>query len=185
VAVEDVEPAGGTVRAGEAVVVSTAAANRDPEVFDDAEELVLDRAENRHVAFGHGLHHCLGAQPARMELQEAVGSPHAEFPDLSPTCAWPSTPPTCRGGPAHSSAVRRSCCSAGGQHVVQDSRADVGHQIGELAEAHLDALPEVVGDHDSLLRRRGVVDEQLRAAAVALAAEGGDVAHGVLRVDRW
>ncbi|MHA6781510.1 cytochrome P450 [Pseudonocardia saturnea] len=82
IAVEDVELAGGTVRAGEAVVVSVAAANRDPEAFESPDELILDRAENRHVAFGHGLHHCLGAQLARMELQEAVGALLAEFPDL-------------------------------------------------------------------------------------------------------
>ncbi|GAA2553401.1 cytochrome P450 [Pseudonocardia hydrocarbonoxydans] len=82
IATEDVELAGGTVRAGDAVVVSVAAANRDPEAFENPDTLVLDRAENRHVAFGHGLHHCLGAQLARMELQEAVGSLLAAFPDL-------------------------------------------------------------------------------------------------------
>lgn len=82
IATEDVELAGGTVSAGEAVVVSVAAANRDPEVFESPDQLILDRAENRHVAFGHGLHHCLGAQLARMELQEAVGSLLTAFPDL-------------------------------------------------------------------------------------------------------
>lgn len=82
IAVEDVELAGGTVRAGEAVVVSVSAANRDPEVFESPDQLILDRAENRHIAFGHGLHHCLGAQLARMELQEAVGSLLTGFPDL-------------------------------------------------------------------------------------------------------
>jgi len=82
IATQDVELSGRTVRAGESVVVSVAAANRDPEVFDNAEDLVLDRAGNRHVGFGHGLHHCLGAQLARMELQEAVGSLLRAFPDL-------------------------------------------------------------------------------------------------------
>jgi cytochrome P450 len=82
IALEDVELSAGTVRAGDAVVVSFAAANRDPDVFESADELILDRAENRHIAFGHGLHHCLGAQLARMELQEAIGSLLTAFPDL-------------------------------------------------------------------------------------------------------
>jgi cytochrome P450 len=82
IATEDVELSGVTVRAGEAVVVAVHAANRDPAVFPDADELRLDRAENRHIAFGHGTHHCLGAQLARMELQEAIGGLLREFPDL-------------------------------------------------------------------------------------------------------
>jgi cytochrome P450 len=82
IATEDVELSGVTVRAGEAVVVSVHAANRDPEVFDDPDELVLDRAVNRHIGFGYGAHHCLGAQLARMELQEALGGLLREFPDL-------------------------------------------------------------------------------------------------------
>ncbi|MEN3269052.1 cytochrome P450 [Pseudonocardia sp.] len=82
IATEDVELSGVTVHAGEAVVVSVHAANRDPEVFEDPETLVLDRAVNRHIGFGYGVHHCLGAQLARMELQEAVGALLREFPDL-------------------------------------------------------------------------------------------------------
>ena len=82
IATEDVELSGVTVRAGEAVLVSVHAANRDPAVFPGGDELVLDRAENRHVGFGHGAHHCLGAQLARMELQEAIGGLLREFPDL-------------------------------------------------------------------------------------------------------
>jgi cytochrome P450 len=82
IATEDVELSGVTVRAGDAVLVSMPAANRDPHVFDEAGALVLDRATNPHVAFGHGVHHCLGAQLARMELQEALGGLLREFPDL-------------------------------------------------------------------------------------------------------
>ena len=82
IATEDVELSGVTVRAGEAVVVSVHAANRDPEVFDDPGTLLLDRAVNRHIGFGYGAHHCLGAQLARMELQEALGGLLREFPDL-------------------------------------------------------------------------------------------------------
>ncbi len=82
IALEDVELTGGTVRAGEAVLAAVAAANRDPDAFPDADLLDLAREENRHVAFGHGLHHCLGAQLARMELQEAVGTLLTGFPGL-------------------------------------------------------------------------------------------------------
>jgi Cytochrome P450 len=70
------------VRAGETVVVSLNAANRDPELFADAETLRLDRAANRHIAFGHGPHHCPGAAQARLELQEFLRVLLREFPDL-------------------------------------------------------------------------------------------------------
>jgi cytochrome P450 len=48
------------------------AANRDPEVFERADEVVLDRAINRHVAFGAGIHRCAGSNLARMELTVAL-----------------------------------------------------------------------------------------------------------------
>lgn len=63
-------------------MVAIHAANRDASVFDHADELDLHREHNHHIAFGHGAHHCLGAQLARMELQEAVGGLLREFPDL-------------------------------------------------------------------------------------------------------
>src|SRR6476646_717690 len=44
------------------------------------------------------------------------------------------------------------------EHLVEHAAADVGHEVGELAEAHLDALPEVVGDDHPLLRGGGVVE---------------------------
>ena len=63
-------------------MVSINAANRDPELFADAETLQLDRAKNHHIAFGHGPHHCPGAALARMELQEFLRGLLREFPDL-------------------------------------------------------------------------------------------------------
>jgi nocardicin N-oxygenase len=74
VAIEDVELAGVTIRAGEAVIASIGAANRDPEVFDRPDLLDVDRGDSQHLAFGYGVHHCLGAQLARMELQVAIGT---------------------------------------------------------------------------------------------------------------
>ncbi|MER5702484.1 cytochrome P450 [Micromonospora sp. NPDC002296] len=66
---EDVEIGGVLVRAGEPVVVSIPSANRDETVFPDADRLDLGREANPHIGFGHGVHHCVGAQLARMELQ--------------------------------------------------------------------------------------------------------------------
>ncbi|MGW7086722.1 cytochrome P450 [Streptomyces sp. NPDC054871] len=69
VATEDVIVAGQLVRAGETIVPSNNAANRDGEVFADPEEIDLRRRPNPHLAFHHGAHFCLGSQLARAELQ--------------------------------------------------------------------------------------------------------------------
>jgi len=82
VAVEDVELGGVTIRAGESVLVSMMAANRDPSVFVDGGEVDFHREANPHIAFGHGVHHCLGAPLARMELQVAIGTLFRRFPAL-------------------------------------------------------------------------------------------------------
>ncbi len=68
----DTEVAGCPMRAGDKVLMSFPAANRDPAVFDRASEVVLDRAANRHVAFGSGIHRCAGSNLARMELRVAI-----------------------------------------------------------------------------------------------------------------
>ena len=57
-----------TIRAGERAVALLGAANRDPAMFERADDLVLDRDPNPHLGFGAGLHFCLGAPLARMEL---------------------------------------------------------------------------------------------------------------------
>jgi cytochrome P450 len=71
-ATEDVEVGGVLVRAGEPVLVAVGAANRDAVRFTAPGELRFDRGETQHVGFGHGVHHCLGAPLARVELQEAL-----------------------------------------------------------------------------------------------------------------
>ena len=83
IATEDVELTGGTVHAGEAVLVSTVAANRDPEIFDHPEDLDLAREPGTHVAFGFGPHHCLGASLARMELQTVLTTLVTRVPTLA------------------------------------------------------------------------------------------------------
>ncbi|GIH09240.1 cytochrome P450 [Rhizocola hellebori] len=71
VATVDVELSGVVIAAGDAVLVSPQAANLDPAQFDDPGQLRLDRPDNQHMAFGAGMHHCLGAPLARMELRVA------------------------------------------------------------------------------------------------------------------
>jgi hypothetical protein len=60
------------VKPGNMVLLSFPAANRDPAVFPDADKVVLDRANNRHAAFGLGIHRCVGSNLARMELTVAI-----------------------------------------------------------------------------------------------------------------
>lgn len=66
------EVAGTAIMPGERLLVLLAAANRDPRVFDDPNDLRLDRAPNRHLEFGAGIHHCLGAALARAEAAIAL-----------------------------------------------------------------------------------------------------------------
>ena len=81
-AVAPVDIGGVTIPAGAQVIICLAAANRDSGQYADPDELDLDRAESRHLAFGHGIHHCLGAPLARMEGQLALGSLLRRFPEL-------------------------------------------------------------------------------------------------------
>ncbi|GAA3737961.1 cytochrome P450 [Streptomyces tremellae] len=81
-AAEDIEVGGVLVRRGEPVLVSLGSANRDPAKFEDPDTLRFDRPANQHLGFGHGVHHCLGAQLARMELQEALRALVTKVPQL-------------------------------------------------------------------------------------------------------
>ena len=81
-AVEDVQVGGVTISAGSQVVVGLAAANRDPARFTAPDDLDVDRPDQRHIAFGHGIHHCLGARLARLEAHEALGSLLRRFPHM-------------------------------------------------------------------------------------------------------
>lgn len=71
-ALEDVELGGKLIRRGDAVVFSLAAANRDPKKFPDPDTLDLARDTKNHVAFSHGIHYCLGAPLAKLEIQSAL-----------------------------------------------------------------------------------------------------------------
>jgi cytochrome P450 len=72
IAVDDIEVAGCPMKAGDKVLMNFPAANRDPEVFDRPDDVILDRAQNRHLAFGVGIHRCAGSNLARMELRVSI-----------------------------------------------------------------------------------------------------------------
>jgi cytochrome P450 len=78
----DVEYAGCPMKAGDKILMNFPAANRDPEVFEHPDEVVLDRAHNRHVAFGSGIHRCAGSNLARMELRIALEEWLRRIPDF-------------------------------------------------------------------------------------------------------
>ncbi len=80
---EDVELAGHLLRTGESVTVSLSAANRDPRAFEDPDRLDLSRRTAGHLAFGYGVHQCLGQNLARMELAVALPALLRRFPALA------------------------------------------------------------------------------------------------------
>lgn len=80
---EDVEFQGCPMKAEEWVLLSFPAANRDPEVFDRADEVLIDRQPNRHAAFGLGIHRCAGSHLARMEMRVALEVWLEAFPDFA------------------------------------------------------------------------------------------------------
>ncbi|WP_163504804.1 cytochrome P450 [Fodinicola acaciae] len=82
VAVADIEVGGETIHAGDGLLIALAAANHSDEFVQRPAELDVDRADRHHVAFGYGVHQCLGQNLARAELEIAFGSLLAAFPDL-------------------------------------------------------------------------------------------------------
>ena len=82
VALTDVDLGGSRIERGQSVVGILAAANRDPAVFADPDRLDITRDPNPHLAFGRGIHFCLGAPLARLEGQIAIGELVSRFPNL-------------------------------------------------------------------------------------------------------
>ena len=70
------------VKPGNMVLLSFPAANRDPAMFPDADKVVIDRKENRHAAFGLGIHRCVGSNLARMEMTVAIEEWLKRIPDF-------------------------------------------------------------------------------------------------------
>jgi cytochrome P450 len=80
--VGETEVNGCTYKPGQLVLLSFPAANRDPTQFKDADRVVIDRAENRHSAFGLGIHRCIGSNLARLEMIVALEEWLKRFPDF-------------------------------------------------------------------------------------------------------
>jgi cytochrome P450 len=80
---EPIDLGGVTVPAGEILMVSLVAANRDPAKYENADQLDVTRSAQGHVAFGHGIHFCLGAPLARLEFDVALTQLLARFPNLT------------------------------------------------------------------------------------------------------
>lgn len=80
---EDVEIAGVTVPRGATVLIASAIADRDPARFPDPDRLDITRPDNAHLAFGHGVHYCLGAPLARLEGLIAIGTALHRLPGLA------------------------------------------------------------------------------------------------------
>ena len=81
--VADTEVNGCPFKPGQMVMLSFPAANRDPAMFPDADRVIIDRKENRHAAFGLGIHRCIGSNLARMELTVAVEELLKRIPEFS------------------------------------------------------------------------------------------------------
>jgi unspecific monooxygenase len=82
-ATEPVDVGGVHLAPGQKIAVLLGSANRDPAVFDEPDELRVDRTPNNHVAFGVGVHFCIGAPLARMELVESLTTLFATYPGLA------------------------------------------------------------------------------------------------------
>lgn len=82
-AATDHELGGCPVSKGDWILLPFPAANRDPEAFERADEVILDRQKNRHSAFGLGIHRCLGSNLARLELRVALEEWLAAIPEFS------------------------------------------------------------------------------------------------------
>ncbi len=90
-AAHDLDLHGETVPAGDVVLLAYGAANHDPRAFADPDRCILDRRPNRHVAFGHGRHLCLGANLARLELTIMIERVAELFPDFRLDSEHPPT----------------------------------------------------------------------------------------------
>jgi cytochrome P450 len=81
--VAETEIAGCPFKPGQMVLLSFPAANRDPRMFPDADKVIIDRKQNRHAAFGLGIHRCVGSNLARMELTVALEELLKRVPEFS------------------------------------------------------------------------------------------------------
>jgi len=81
-ATEELDVGGQRIPAGARLLLLIGSANRDPLQFTDPDRLDVSLQHNSHIAFGHGIHACLGAPLARLEGEIAIGAPFNRFPNL-------------------------------------------------------------------------------------------------------
>jgi hypothetical protein len=79
---DDVEHNGITFERGERLIMSLPSANRDPAIFENPDEADIGRERNRHVAFGVGIHRCVGSNLARLEMEVALKAWFARIPEF-------------------------------------------------------------------------------------------------------
>ena len=89
IAHEDVEYGGKLIHCGDQINLLLGSANHDPAQFADPDRLDIMRKDNKHIAFGHGIHYCIGAPLARLEAQVAISlllqrRPHLHLTDVEP-----------------------------------------------------------------------------------------------------
>jgi cytochrome P450 len=82
VAMEDIEIGGVTIPKGDGILCVAFTGNRDPEVYENPDQLILERGNRKHLGFGYGLHHCIGADLARLELEIVWSKLFQRLPDL-------------------------------------------------------------------------------------------------------
>ena len=125
---QDFQMDGCPMHQGDWVLLPFPAANRDPGVFPDADHVLIDRAENRHSAFGLGIHRCIGSTLARMEMRVALEEWLGKFPDftLTPGAVVKWSMVTVRGPRQRHRPVRRRGAARRGRadrHVPDAPRA--------------------------------------------------------------
>ena len=81
--VKETKLSGCPIKPGQMVLLSFPAANRDPEMFPDADRVIIDRKQNRHAAFGLGIHRCIGSNLARLEMTVAAEELLKRIPEFS------------------------------------------------------------------------------------------------------
>jgi cytochrome P450 len=82
VAMEDIDIAGVVIPKGDGILCLGLTGNRDPEIYESPDDLVLSRGARGHLGFGYGVHHCIGADLARLELQIVWSKLFSAFPTL-------------------------------------------------------------------------------------------------------
>jgi cytochrome P450 len=128
---------GQDIRAGDRVVLGFAAANRDPRVFDEPDDIRIDRSPNRHLALGHGLHYCIGAQLGKMEADIMIERVLDRMPDFALAADHPHQQPTVASGGSPGERPRPAWESRTGRRlpVVFTPAGRIGTDIG-FSEFH-------------------------------------------------